>query len=115
MKTLGIWEKIFVRRIKGAKWTKFNAKFDTGAEWSRIWLKDAARLKLGPIEDTQRIRTSGGGRQLRPVVPATVRIAGRRVTVHFTVSNRKAGILIGRRTLRKRFIVDPAKKHLSTP
>src|SRR5207249_4106338 len=108
-------EYVVIRRAKGKKWNYFNATIDTGAKWSRIGVTEAAQLKLGPIEDVRRIGTSDGGSELRPVVPATVRIGGRQVTVHFTVSTGKEGVLIGRRTLRNRFTVDPAKKHLSVP
>ena len=116
MKRLGVHEHVLVRPVKGNKeWTKFKAKLDTGANWSRIGVRQAAKLKLGPIEDSQSIRTSGGGIELRLVVPAKVRIARHQVIVHFTVSTKKSGVPIGRRTLRKRFIVDPAIKYLSFP
>lgn len=102
MKTIGRRENVKVRRTNGRKWGHFEAKIDTGAKWSRIGVMEAAILKLGPIEEVSRI-------------PATVRIGGRQVTVRFTVSTGKEGVLIGRRTLRNRFKVDAARKHLSVP
>jgi hypothetical protein len=115
MKTLGRLERVRVRRTGGTKWADFNAKIDTGAKWSRIGVREAAKLKLGPIEDVRSIGTSDGGTELRPVVRASVRIGGRRVTVQFTVSTGKGGVLIGRRTLHNRFKVDVTRKYVTLP
>ena len=112
MKTLGLWEYVFIRRKDSGKWKRFKAKLDTGAFWSRIGAKEAAALKLGPITSTRKIRT-GSGSETRVVVPAKVWIGGRRIAVSFTVTTRRAGILIGRRTMGKRFKVSPAQRYLA--
>lgn len=111
MKTLGLWEYVQIRPKPDGRWKRFKAKFDTGATWSRIGAKEAAMLKLGPITEVHKIKT-GSGRETRLVVPATVQIAGHRITAHFTVSTSRSGVLIGRRTIGKRFIINPSQKYL---
>jgi hypothetical protein len=115
LKTLGRLEHVLIRRDVNAKWQPFDAKIDTGAFWSRIGAKEAARLRLGPISDVRTITTSNGGKERRVLVPAKLRIAGIRIAAHFTVSPRKSGVLIGRRTLGKRFRVSPSRRYLNVP
>jgi hypothetical protein len=112
--TVGKWEKVAIRAEDG-KWWRFTAKLDTGAEYSRIGASKAAELRLGPIVDVKRIKTSGGARQRRVIVPASVRIAKDQIKVHFSISMRRPGVLIGCRTMRGRFTVDPAKRYLTEP
>ena len=110
MKTLGRREHVEIRGVEGRKWIRFDAKLDTGADRSRISAKDAAKLRLGPIERVRKVRG-----ERRVVVPATVQIAGRKIRVHFTVSTRWPGLLIGVPTMKKRFRVDPSREYLSDP
>jgi hypothetical protein len=112
---LGGREYVKVRSRRGQKWSRFKAKMDTGAKWSRIGAQKAARMKLGPVLDVRTINTSNGGSERRVVVPATVRISGRRIKVLFTISTRKPGLLIGRRTINGRFDVRSWKRYLTTP
>lgn len=114
MKTLGLWEYVLIRRESGGKWKRFKAKLDTGAHWSRIGAKEAAKLRLGPITGIRKIGT-GSGRETRVLVPAKVQIGSHRITVGFTVSTRRGGVLIGRRTIGKRFRISPLRKYLSEP
>jgi hypothetical protein len=94
------------------KWTRFKAKLDTGAHYSRIGAKEAAALKLGPIIKVLKINT-GSGSETRVVVPAEVRIGGLKINnVNFTVTTRRDGVLIGLRTIGKRFEISPSKKYL---
>ncbi len=109
MRTVGLWEYVLIRRATGGKWTRFKAKIDSGARWSRIGVKEAAQLKLGPIIDSRKIRT-GTGHEVRAVVPARICIGGYRIVVRLTVSTRRNGVLIGRRTLGKRFKIIPSRK-----
>lgn len=113
--TLGLREKVAIRPVSGGKWQMFTAKLDTGAAWSRIGARKAAKLKLGPIVDVKSIGTSDGGSQLRLVVPASLRIASRQIAVNFTISMTKPGVLIGRRTMGNRFSIDPKKRYLAMP
>ncbi len=114
MKILGLWEYVLIRRENGRTWKRFKAKLDTGALWSRIGAKEAAKLRLGPITDVCKIRT-GSGRETRVIVPAKVRIGMHQIAVRFTVSTRRDGVLIGRRTIGKRFRISPSRKYLSEP
>jgi len=106
---LGVREKVAIRAVGGKKWRMFTAKLDTGAEYSRIGADKAVKLRLGPLVDVKRMKTSGGGRQRRVIVPASVRIGGYQISVRFSISMRRPGVLIGCRTMRGRFTVDPNK------
>ena len=112
MESLGLREYVLIRPQNGRKWKRFEAKIDTGAKWSRIGVREAIKLGLGPIVDVVTIR-SGTGQERRVVVPASVKIGKYRVEVRFTISTRRQGVLIGRRTIGKRFQVIPSKKYLS--
>jgi hypothetical protein len=48
-------------------------------------------------------------------VPASLRIAGYQLAARFTVSMGKPGVLIGRRTIGSRFVIDPKKSCLARP
>lgn len=106
------------------------AKVDTGADSSAVWATDIRmdkdhRLhfvlfdKDSPyytgdeiiVEDynVSRVRSSSGHTQIRYRAKLSVRIAGRRVKASFTLADRSKNIfpvLIGRRTLAGRFVVD---------
>lgn len=90
--TLGLREKVAIRAVGGKKWRIFTAKLDTGAVWSRIGARKAAQLGLGPILDVVRIKTSGGGRQSRVLVPASLRIGSHRIAARFSVSMRRPSV-----------------------
>ncbi len=105
------------------------AKIDTGAYSSSIWasnikvVDDELRFTLfnkqspfysGKVIKTKTfkvltIRNSFGHTELRYKVPLRVKIEDRLMKIQFTLSNRSANrfpILIGRRTLQSRFVVD---------
>ncbi len=99
--------------IKGPKAERvFLARIDTGAARNSID-KDIAR-KLGIksiIKHT--IVKSAHGTKSRPVVKARLSIAGRKIRASFTIAERthmRYPLLIGRKTLKKGFIIDPEKK-----
>ena len=57
----------------------------------------------------------GRGENLVGGVPASLRIAGDQLAARFTVSMGKHGVLIGRRTIGSRFVIDPKKSYLARP
>jgi len=88
------------------------ARIDTGAEYNSISKELAKKLKLGPVVKHIKIRTSNG-EERRPVIKAKLKIKKRIINSHFNIADRKKMIypvLIGRRILRKGFIIDPSKK-----
>ena len=106
---LGLIEKITLFGSEGRK-KEILAKIDTGADNSSIDNQLAAELALGPIVKTKSI-VSSHGRSLRPVVGATLDLAGKKVTENFTLYNRshmKYQILIGNNILKKGFLIDPS-------
>lgn len=61
------------------------------------------------------VRNPGGRIEIRPVISSTVVIAGRRVRAAINLTGRDEmgfRMLLGRRALRKRFVVDPGKSYL---
>ncbi len=102
---LGLIEKI---KINGKE---LKAKIDTGAQGNSIDIKLAQKLRLGPIIKTYKIKTSAGHAR-RPAVRAHLEIKGRKFNTIFNVSDRKHmeyPVLIGRRILKKGFLVDVSK------
>lgn len=111
-----------------------HAKIDTGADISSIWATNiheengVLRFKLfgkksphytgKEIEFTTphylltRIASSFGHRELRYVIRLQVRLGGKTIVGTFTLSDRRKKtypVLIGRKLLNKKFIVDVAK------
>ena len=66
---------------------------------------------------TQReIKNSSGEAELRYIIKTTVRIYGKVYRTEFSLSNRgslKFPVLLGRRVLRKRFLIDVSQTNLS--
>ena len=116
------------------------AKVDTGARSSALHASDVeiirrgqkrlARFKVHPFQrdtgrtvvaeaeliDHRRVRTSGGGADVRPVIRTVVEIAGRRWTIDVTLAGREAmgfRMLLGRQAIRRRFLVDPGGSFLA--
>ena len=111
------------------KLTDVPAKIDTGAYSSSIWASNINVVdgelqftlfnKQSPFYSGKIIRTktykvlsvrnSFGHAELRYKVPLRVNIENRLMRIQFTLSNRSANrfpVLIGRRTLQSRFVVD---------
>jgi hypothetical protein len=111
------------------KLTDIPAKIDTGAYSSSIWssninvVDDELQFTLfnkqspfysGKLIKTKTykvlsVRNSFGHTELRYKVPLRVNIEDRLMKIQFTLSNRSANrfpVLIGRRTLQSRFVVD---------
>ena len=89
-----------------------NARIDTGA--ARNSLDENLAKKLGiNIIVKHKIVKSAHGIMKRPIVKARLEIAGRKIRSTFSLADRKHmkyNVLIGRKTLKKGFIIDPEKK-----
>ncbi len=115
------------------------AKVDTGADASSIWasnvfIDEAHKLhftlfdKASPFYTGKdlvdanfrvaMVKTSTGHKDLRYAVHLSVTMHGRTVRTTFNLSNRSRNrfpILIGRRTIKRKFLVDVAKGDIKTP
>ena len=109
------------------------AKIDTGASYSSIWASDIQMLPSGELEFTLfapksplytgellrtrryravRVRNSTGQESIRYSVPLSALINGKRIRVRFTLADRHRNdfpVLIGRRTLKNKFLVDVSR------
>ena len=118
--------------------TPLKAKIDTGAAtsslhapllehfqrnadpWVRFMLRPHQRtshdttVAEAPLIDERRIRSSNGQSELRPVIESLITIGDRRWNVQFTLTRRDTmgfRMLLGRRALRGRAIVDVSRSH----
>jgi hypothetical protein len=106
---IGLSERIIVHNSKGKKIVA--AKIDTGATKSSIDLSLAKTLHLGPVITSKMVK-SAHGYMLRPVVEATIVIAGKTIKEEFTLADRKHlkyAVLIGQNILKHGFLIDPSK------
>lgn len=120
------------------KLVNVQAKVDTGAFTSALHCKDVQLVRLGLrrklsfwlIDKTgepahqfysdqfsqRMIRNSFGVAELRYVIKTRIVLFGRIIRAEFTLADReqlKNPVLLGRKLLRNRFIVDVSKKNLS--
>lgn len=110
------------------------AKIDTGADSSSIWASDIAVEKDGtlsfklfdkqsplytgqPIERkdyrVKIVRSSNGDEEIRYQVGLSLSVRGKKIRAMFTLADRSKNnfpILIGRRTLKGKFLVDVSKR-----
>jgi hypothetical protein len=118
---------------------EIKAKVDTGAATSSLhafrlerFEKDGllfVRFEIHPRQRSRRpsiecespivretaVRNPGGRTELRPVIASTLVIAGQSVEALINLTGRDEmgyRMLLGRRTLRNRFVVDPGKSYL---
>lgn len=106
------------------------AKIDTGADSSAVWASNVRVAKNGTLHFTlfgkdsphytgevikrrqytvSMVRSSSGHEQIRYRVQLPVRVRGKRIKASFNLSDRSNNdfpILLGRRTLNKKFLVD---------
>ncbi len=87
------------------------SKIDTGATKSSIDMSFAAELNLGPVIKSRLVKSAHGSK-LRPIIEATIELAGRRIKSEFTLADRahmKYRILVGQNILKNGFLIDPTK------
>jgi hypothetical protein len=118
---------------------KVPAKIDTGADSSSMWASDVNINKKGVLSFTlfgpsspfytgevitrkaynvALVRSSSGHEQIRYRTEFPVRINGKRIRVLFNLSNRSNNafpVLIGRRTLAGKFVVDVSQREYTSP
>ena len=106
---IGLAEKISIHCDGTRK--NIVSKIDTGATKSSIDMNLAAELKLGPVIKSKLIKSAHGSK-LRPIIEATIELAGKKITSEFTIADRahmKYRVLIGQNILRNGFLIDPTK------
>lgn len=119
---------------------EIKAKIDTGARSSALHAygverfrrrgKELVRFAVHPIQrddehvvlaeaefvEERSVRDSGGHVERRPVIRTTARLSGRLWKIDVTLTNRDEmgfRMLLGRRALVRRFLVDPARSFLA--
>ena len=106
---IGLAEKVSIEHSGGRKMVI--AKIDTGATKSSIDTNLAAELRLGPVIKSKLVKSAHGSK-LRPIIEATIELAGRRIKSEFTLADRahmKYRILIGQNILKDGYLIDPTK------
>lgn len=133
MHTLGRYDRV---DLPGLGLTDVHAKIDTGAYTSSLHCA-SAEVVDGKLEfvlldeehpeftgmkftfeefDQREIKNSSGEAQLRYVIKTTVRLHGKTYRTQFSLSDRdnmKFPILLGRRVLKNRFLIDVSKTDIS--
>lgn len=109
---IGIVESVTVKGKTGK--VTVLAKVDTGASRTTVDTDIAARIGLGPILDTVRIRAPTSRHpETRPLVDADLIIAGEEFDIAVAITSRqrmKYHVIVGMDILRRgRFLVNPAK------
>ena len=106
---IGLAEKVRIKHGNGNKMVI--AKIDTGATKSSIDTNLAAELRLGPVIKSKLVKSAHGSK-LRPIIEATIELAGKKIKSEFTLADRahmKYRILIGQNILKDGFLIDPTK------
>lgn len=133
--TIGITELVSI----GTRAVDVPAKIDTGADSSSIWASDIKVKRDGTLVfklfgegskyysgkvfkrkdyKVASVRSAMGQEQVRYRTTLPVKIAGRKVRVLFNLADRSRNnfkILIGRRTIAGKFVVDVTKKSVESP
>ena len=115
------------------------AKIDTGADSSSIWASsievnsdgelsfklfaEGSEYYSGKVHKTKEygvrvVRSSNGEEEIRYRVNLLTKLAGKKIRVNFTLSDRQKNhfpVLIGRHTLSNRFLVDVSKTATARP
>ncbi len=107
---VGFIETVIIKGPEGER--AFLARIDTGAARNSMDLDIAKKLGIKSILKHTVVKSASGVKS-RPVMKAKLRIAGRKIRASFTIAERahmRYPVLIGRKTLKKGFIIDPEKK-----
>jgi hypothetical protein len=111
MKLIGRVEPIW---IKGRK---VDAKIDTGSYRTSIDLSLAAELKLGPIVKVKKFRSASlEEAERRALVKLRYKLGDEEIETIASVARREKmryKVIIGRKDLKGRFLVDPSKERLT--
>lgn len=117
---------------------KVPAKIDTGADSSAIWASDIKVTKDNILKfklfapgspfytgkvikrkdfKVSQVKSSNGQTEIRYRAPISVNINGKQIRISFNLSDRSKNqfpVLIGRRTLKNKFLVDVSKRSIAT-
>jgi hypothetical protein len=94
--------------LSGSPWVRFEIH-----PWQRS--TDDAVIAEAAVIATRNVRSSSGDVERRPVVSATIVLAGHPVAAEVTLTRRDEmgfRMLVGREALRRRFLVDPGVSYL---
>lgn len=113
---IGLVEKVTIIGSKGS--IRKNALFDTGATRSSVDIKVAAKVGLGPIISSVRVKSKSSKFPYvrRPIARGEVIVKGKRLRVDFGLEDREKmpyRVLIGRDVIHSNFIIDVDKTHHS--
>ena len=119
--------------------TEMKVKVDTGAdssslhafnmerfsrddtEWVRFEIHPNQRSRKpaivceAPVLKERRVKNPGGRTEMRPVIQTNLIVAGKEIDAMVNLTTRDEmsfRMLVGRRTIRKHFIVDPGRSYL---
>lgn len=123
----------------GSRAVNVPAKVDTGADSSSVWASNIQVDENGKLRfslfgegspyyngkvfvrekfSVSQVRSSNGQQQLRYRTSFAVKVAGKKIRVTFNLSDRSQNtypILLGRRTISGKFLVDVTKAEYSEP
>jgi hypothetical protein len=92
-----------------------------GAEWVRFAIHPRQRSRKpsieceAPIVKERRVKNPGGRSELRPVIRTKLTVAGKEIEALVNLTTRDEmsfRMLLGRRTIRKHFVVDPGRSYV---
>jgi hypothetical protein len=92
-----------------------------GTDWVRFDIHPEQRSGAGstsveyPVAEWRTVRSSSGHSERRPVIRTVIEVVQQAVLTEVTLTNRDQmgfRMLLGRATLRRRFVVDPGRSYL---
>lgn len=93
----------------GRRWARFGVH-----PWQRN--HEDAQVVEAPLVDERRVTSSSGSTSLRPVVSATIDVAGSPHEIELTLTRRDAmgfRMLLGRKAMAGRYVIDPSRSYLT--